>query len=319
MDLFKEFEQTNLFGETPQEEIKISLMDKFIVPPFSVFDTRQAYWQNRKRQWLKLGIKSELGREVKTFHMADWLDEKREQGKMSGHIVPSDTSIFDPVLCELCYKWVCINNGTILDVFSGGSVRGIVANILNYEYYGIDLSEKQILANKDNAKEILGDEYELKTHWINDDSQNVDKYIENNSVDMIFTCPPYFDLEIYSNKENDLSNMTYDNFKKAYTEIIVKACQKLKENRFAVFVVGDIRDKKGFYRDFVDLTKQALSQGGLHNWNEIIFLNGMASASIRAEKPFVANRKITKIHQNILVYYKGDPSKIKENFKEIEV
>ena len=319
MDLFNEYEQINLFGESPEQEVKTTLMDKFIVPPFSVFDTRQSYWQNRKRQWLKLGIKSELGREAKTFHMSEWLDEKREQGKMKGHIVPSDTSIFDPVLCELCYKWFNVNNGKILDVFSGGSVRGIVANLLGYEYYGIDLSEKQIMANKENALEILGNEYQEKIHWINDDSQNVNKYLENESIDMIFTCPPYFDLEIYSDKENDLSNMTYEDFKKAYTEIIVKACQKLKENRFAVFVVGDIRDKKGYYRDFVDLTKSALSKGGLNNWNEIIFLNGMASASIRAEKPFVVNRKITKIHQNILVYYKGDPNKIKEYFKEIEV
>ena len=38
------------------------LSDKFIIPPFSVFDTRQGYWQDRKRAWLSLGIQSELGR-----------------------------------------------------------------------------------------------------------------------------------------------------------------------------------------------------------------------------------------------------------------
>ncbi|MDP4099138.1 ParB N-terminal domain-containing protein [Paenibacillus sp. P96] len=34
----------------------IPLIDRFIVPPFSVLDTRQSYWQDRKRQWLQLGI-----------------------------------------------------------------------------------------------------------------------------------------------------------------------------------------------------------------------------------------------------------------------
>ena len=38
------------------------LADRFGVPPFSVLDARQGYWQDRKRQWLGLGIQSELGR-----------------------------------------------------------------------------------------------------------------------------------------------------------------------------------------------------------------------------------------------------------------
>ena len=43
-------------------EARKTLAERFIIPPFSVFDTRQGYWQQRKRQWLALGIKSELGR-----------------------------------------------------------------------------------------------------------------------------------------------------------------------------------------------------------------------------------------------------------------
>lgn len=39
-----------------------SLSDRFVVPPFSVLDARQGYWQKRKRAWLAIGIKSELGR-----------------------------------------------------------------------------------------------------------------------------------------------------------------------------------------------------------------------------------------------------------------
>jgi hypothetical protein len=46
-------------------------------------------------------------------------------------------SIFDPVLCELLYKWFCTNGGSVLDPFAGGSVRGVVG-ILGYPY-GIDL------------------------------------------------------------------------------------------------------------------------------------------------------------------------------------
>lgn len=39
-----------------------SLSERFGVPPFSVLDARQGYWQERKKAWLSLGIRSELGR-----------------------------------------------------------------------------------------------------------------------------------------------------------------------------------------------------------------------------------------------------------------
>jgi hypothetical protein len=39
-----------------------SLAERVGVPPFSVLDARQGYWQERKRAWLALGIQSEIGR-----------------------------------------------------------------------------------------------------------------------------------------------------------------------------------------------------------------------------------------------------------------
>lgn len=307
-DIFNTPQQLNLFGETQEQAIKKSLNDKYLISPFSVFDTKQGYWMNRKKLWLSLGIKSELGRDANTFSMKNWADKK------GGNKLPADVSIFDPVLCELSYKWFNIPKGEILDPFAGGSVRGIVARLLGYTYLGIDLSEKQIIANKENARQVLKDDYDEKLKWVNDDSMNMDLYIKDESVDMIFSCPPYFDLEVYSDKPNDLSNMEYDDFKKAYINIIEKACKKLKNDRFAVFVVGDIRDKDGFYRNFVDLTKYAFNRGGARCWNEIILLNSLASAPLRAATPFDVSRKLCKVHQNILVFYKGNPKHIKDNY-----
>ena len=43
------------------EEARKTLAERFIVPPFSVLDTRQGYWQKRKQAWVALGIQSELG------------------------------------------------------------------------------------------------------------------------------------------------------------------------------------------------------------------------------------------------------------------
>jgi hypothetical protein len=62
--------------------------------------------------------------------------------------VGAGTSIFDPVLCELAYRWFCPPGGTVLDPFGGGSVRGVVAGMLGRAYLGIDLRPEQIAANE---------------------------------------------------------------------------------------------------------------------------------------------------------------------------
>ena len=48
--------------EGDSDESRATLAERFGVPPFSVLDARQGYWQDRKRAWLALGIKSEIGR-----------------------------------------------------------------------------------------------------------------------------------------------------------------------------------------------------------------------------------------------------------------
>lgn len=112
----------------------------------------------------------------------------------------------------------------------------------------------------------------------------------------------------------DLSNMGYSDFLTAYREIIGAACKKLKENRFAVFVVGEIRDKQGAYRDFVGDTKAAFMDSGLKFYNEAILINQYGTAPMRARNVFEPARKLVKVHQNVLVFYKGDLKKIRSEF-----
>jgi len=313
-EIFKQTEQLDLFGNTEQESVELSLFDRFIIPPFSIFDSRQGYWQSRKKIWLSLGIKSEVGRDSKCFHMQDWADKKREEGTLKGNKLPNDISIFDPVVCEIVYKWFNCDKGHILDPFAGGSVRGVVAEKLGYKYCGFDLRQEQVDANYENAKEL-----NCEPTWYCDDSQNLDKYVEPNSKDLIFTCPPYFDLEVYSDDPKDLSTMDYKDFEIAYANIIAKCEKALKNDRFAVFVVGDVRDKDGFMVSLRDLTIKCFEKVGMRLYNDIILATSLASASLRAATPFNINRKITKVHQYILVFYKGDTKKIKDNFKQLDL
>lgn len=294
--------------EEIKEEASKKLTDEFLIPPISVFDTRQGYWQDRKRAWKSLGISSDVGRDEALLGQGlKQLAEKQGSKTLTG------TSIFDPVLCEVMYKWFNVHEGSIFDCFAGGSVRGIVAEKLGYKYTGIDLRKEQIEANILNAQEMG-----LNPTWICDDSLNADLYIEDDSVDLLFSCPPYADLEVYSDDERDISNMDYEQFKEVYRKIIDISCRKVKNDRFAIFVVGDVRDKKGYYRNFIDYTKECFNKNGFMTYNEIILLEQLGTIPLRARYVF-KKRKVAKAHQNVLIFYKGDINNIPCNYSNIEV
>lgn len=217
----------------------------------------------------------------------------------------SGTSIFDPVLCELAYSWFCPQGGLVLDPFAGGSVRGIVAAKLGRQYIGHELRGEQVAANRAQADAICaGDKF--SPAWIEGDSRNINKTCADVQADMIFSCPPYADLEVYSDDQNDLSTLPYDEFKAAYFEIIAKSCGLLKDDRFACFVVGEVRDKKGAYYNFVGDTVSAFIAAGMQFYNEAILVTAVGSLPIRAGKQFSNSRKLGKTHQNVLVFVKGD-------------
>lgn len=96
----------DLFGEKVEQNA--ILREVFLENPFSVLDTKGGGWQNRKRKWRELGIRSEVGRDLSGSNAA-FRTAKYNFGKMKN----SDTSIFDPALCELMYRWFCPMGGGV--------------------------------------------------------------------------------------------------------------------------------------------------------------------------------------------------------------
>lgn len=268
------------------------LREQFIEPPFSVLDTKSGNWQRRKKLWASLGIKSEVGRESVVINM----DTQKKENNSASYV-----SIFDPALCEVLYKWFCIEGGEILDPFAGGSVRGIVANKLGYNYTGIDIRQEQIDSNREQALDIL--DIDKQPQWYVGDSNEVLNGFTK-QFDFVFSCPPYADLEVYSDLKGDISNMPYNEFMQAYESIIAKSCNLLKTDGLACFVVGEVRNKQGNYIGFVPDTIRAFEKCGMKFYNEAILLNAIASASMRANGN-MKSRKLVKVHQNILVFKKA--------------
>jgi len=196
-------------------------------------------------------------------------------------------------------------------------VRGIVASKLGRRYVGIDLRPEQIVANREQATAICSDPHPV---WIEGDSASVNlaTVVDDEMYDLVFSCPPYGNLERYSDDVRDLSTMEYEDFMAVYKIIITASCSVLKPDRFACFVVGDIRDKKGFYRNLPALTIQAFEECGVRLYNDAVLVTAAGSLPLRVGRQFEGARKLGKTHQNVLIFCKGNPKKATAAIGDVE-
>lgn len=291
----------------------INLSDKYLFPPFSVLDGRSAKWLDRKKQWhYIIGSDSRNGRGEGLIG-----EGMRRLAKLTSSSL-NGTSEFDPVLCEILIRWFCPPGGKVIDPFSGGNVRGVVSMFLGATYHGVDIRQEQVNANYDSLETVRREGNEtnetISPRWYCGDSAGIDTILGGEApFDFFLMCPPYGDLEKYSDDPNDLSNMPYGKFIQSYRDIISKTVSLLADNAFCAVVVSDIRDKKGMYRGFTMATNDAFQSCGCHFYNDVVKIDPVATGAIRADGQFSSGRKVVRTHQNVLVFVKGDPRKIKLN------
>jgi len=301
INITNEDNNIDLFGD--EVILDKTLSEKYFTPPMTVLNSRLGKWQNRKRWWKSLGIQSEIGRDTRKDKSETGNLVDKNYGKNFNYNTigtNQTTSIFDPVLCELMYTWFCGVGGNILDPFAGGSVRGIVANKLGYNYTGIEMRQEQVDSNRIQSLDIL--QVNNQPQWYVGDSNIILNEISK-EYDMLFSCPPYADLEVYSKIDGDISNMNYSDFIVAYQSIIKKSVNKLKPGGFAVFVVGEVRDKQGYYYGFVPDTVKCFQNAGCKLFNEAILLTPIGTKCLTVESGW-KNKKLGKVHQNVLVFKK---------------
>ena len=300
------------FEEFNKNEYESSnLFDKFIIPPFSVLDTRQWYWQERKKFW-----KNIINDNWESREKAMWdnlvLDNNQSKYKESTLNFAPNISILDPVLSELVNKWFWLEGGNTFDCFAGDTVFWFVSSFLWNNFTWIEIRKQQADLNNQRIEKFENSKY------ICDDWQNILKHLDYNSQDLLFSCPPYFDLEVYSDLENDASNQkNYEDFIKILDNAFTDAIKCLKNDRFAVITIWDLRDKKGFYYWFVDDIKNIFKKNWVLLYNEMILVENVWTLAMRVNK-YMKNRKIWKCHQNVLVFYKWDTKNIKNIYPLIE-
>lgn len=301
-----------LFEVAPIPET-LTLRDRFTVPPFTTIDGRSGWWRDRRNVWRSLGLLpdgEEARAGVHTF--AQGAERRDEVGKklQQATLSQGGWSTFDPVLCELAYRWFCPDGGWILDPFAGSPVSGVVAAALERNFVGVELQAAEVDRNYRHAegmvdRGVLAAEFEPM--WFQGDSAHLEDVLPTDQrFDFVWSCPPYFDLVTYSDDPADLSNMDDQRFAEMYRQVIRNCVNRLKPDRFMGLVVAEVRDKRGNYRGLIPETIEAAEAAGAHFYNEAVQILPIGTAAVRAAWAFTRTRKLCRTHQSLLVFVKGD-------------
>jgi DNA modification methylase len=267
----------DLFGK---EVKKLSMMDRIGFLPISIW---KPDWTIVKK------LKDIIGDDGETRELVG--------KKMSLMGSKYDVSIFNPHLAQMILSAYCPQNADIFDPFGGGGTRGFIATSMGHKYLGVEIRQEEVDRIKEQQKK-------LNSNFVMVCADCQEYGVESNAYDFSYTCPPYYDLEKYSLLQGDLSNLpTYEAFLNGIKRSLEVTYDALKPGSFAVWVVGNFRDKQGNLVHFNGDTVRLAKKVGFHLWDELIFWGAAGIAASRSGQ-FESNRKSVRVHEYILVFKK---------------
>lgn len=183
----------------------------------------------------------------------------------------------------------------ILDAFAGGPPRGLVSAIMGHRYTGFEIRQEQIDENMAilTSLKLKGAEY------INGDG----RFLATDTLfDCAITCPPYFDLEVYSDQQDDISNLgDYSEFNASMWLCAQAHRERMRPGSFVCIIVGLFRDKTGELIDFPADTVLNFCDAGFKYWQHIILSKNFASAAVRAGNAWRGHKLVPR-HENLLIF-----------------
>lgn len=227
--------------------------------------------------------------------------ERAEKFRVDHHSVYTGTySVFPIPLVE----WILVRYGgepgnKVLDAFAGGPSRAIASSIMGYEYHGFEVRDEQIWENYAITNELKLENinyYLSDGRWLDCNTDN---------FDVAVTCPPYHDLEQYSDQDDDISNLpTYASFNAAMWMSAHAHYERLKPGAFACIVVGNYRNKNT--AELIDLrshTVENFRDAGFLFWQEIILSKNFGSAAKRSTNAWKGHKLVPR-HEFLLIFKK---------------
>ena len=218
--------------------------------------------------------------------------------KVSGGAIKElKMSEFHAGIAENIVRFWSLPGAKIVDPFAGRATRAVIANKLGRDYYGYEITPKTHRRVTEHF-EKLGIS---PTVYLGDGTTLTET--PDNFADLIYTCPPYYNIEEYESVEGQLSDCdTYDSFMGFIDRCAENCFRVLRDGAFCVWVVADFR-QGGKLIDFHGDTIQSFKKAGF-NYHDIIIMENISPFATLTTFQAACKRYAPKVHEYILVFRK---------------
>ncbi len=251
----------------------------------------------------------------------EWLQNSfsiwRDLGKTEEEKKLKHPAIFTIKLVSKLIDTFCKpNGGLILDPFAGSGTALIAGLLKEKDIIGFDLSEKYkhlFIERASNSYKF--NPYGLEGKYIVKDARKLSENLEENSVDLCITSPPYWDIlnrkrtadnktnVNYSNQNNDIGNIKeYNDFLKALKDISQEIYKVLKPKSYFIMNVMDLRKKSNFYPLHMDVSLLAREIG--FSFEDIIIWDRQPEYNNMRPLGYPYKFIVNKVHEYLLIFRK---------------
>lgn len=130
---------------------------------------------------------------------------------------------------------------TVLDQFVGSGTTLVEAKLLRRKGIGVDINPEAVNLTCHNTNFERDNCGEIEVHV--GDARHLE-FINNDSIDLICTHPPYSNIIKYSKDiQGDLSHCDIDDFLKEMEKVAIECYRVLKKDKFCAILIGDTRRK----------------------------------------------------------------------------
>lgn len=202
----------------------------------------------------------------------------------------------------------------VLDPMCGGGTSLIEAKLLKRHSLGFDINPKAVRITKEKLN--FNDKCRFHPKVKVGDVRYLDD-IENKSIDLIITHPPYLDIIKYSKGEikGDLSNISNVNvFIKRFSQGIKELFRVLKGNSYCAILIGDTR-KGGHYVPLSYYVMEKFLKNGFVMKEDIIKIQHNCNSSSYWKKKVKQYNFHLIMHEHLFVFRKP---KTNENLDRIK-
>jgi len=284
----------------------------------NVWDPNKADWLRLKKEWNErinyAGAMHSVSNPLFASREGCWQGVNGFANVVTGHSHNGNASVLDPVACEVVLRFFMPKNGKrVYNPFGGGVQFGYVTGAYGFEYVASELRKNQCDANNSICSDFTG------VTWVQSDSAT---YEPEGMFDLVFACPPYYRVERYVDydgnaPDGEINSLgTYAEFRDALFTGYRNSIDHLNDGCFFVIMTGDSRDAKGAYYCSEAETELFMRDAGLSVYDRIVYLESEFTRLAHAKKT-LNMRKFPKREQKIIAAYKGDISKIKDNYAKI--